>query len=191
MYFIARNNRIYNYIAHTSLRRCYGATLFAVSAFFIIGSYGAYFPLLAHIVLLQSERAILFNKVEELAQFDKSSQELNTSIESGKKKIDDYATVAGNREQGCHKRMLFVLDAVAKSELTLNTYGACKEKDKEWYIKNSAHFDITGSLQKIMSFLETIKKSRHMITLSQVTVTRVADDLFKMGCEVGLVTIKK
>lgn len=191
MYFIARNNAVYNYIAHTSLKRCYLATLFAVGAFFVVGIYFVYYPLLGHIVLLKSELLGLQNKSDEIAQLDKSGQELGAFVESGKKNIADAAVSPDKREEHCHKRMLFVLDTVAQLGLTLNAYGSCKEKDKEWYTKDSAHFDVVGPMQKVMSFLEAIKNSRFMITLSHVTITRAADDNFQMGCDVGLITVKK
>jgi hypothetical protein len=191
MYFIARNNAIYSYIAHTSLRRCYLATLFTVGAFFVIGTYFVYYPLLAHITLLKSEHVALQKKYDEIAQLDKSGQELAIVIEAGKKKIVESAIMPDKRAEECHKRMLFVLDAVAKSGLTLNAYGSCKEKNKEWYIKSSSHFDVAGSMQKIMAFLETIKNSRSMITVSHVAITRLADDAFQMGCDVGVITVNK
>ena len=191
MYFIARNNAIYNYIAHTRSRRRWMTTLLAVSAIFFIGIYCIYYPLLADSTLLQSERMTLQKKYDELVSLDKSGKELLTFIESGKKNIADRAVVSDKREEHCHKRMLFVLDAIAKSGLTLNAYGSCKEKDKVWYIKDSAHFDIIGPMQKLMTFLEIIKNSHSMITISQVIITRVADDTFQMGFDVGLITVKK
>jgi len=191
MYFIARNNVIYSYIAHTSLRRCYMVTLMAVCAFFVIGIYGIYYPLLAHIAILRSESMMLQKQSDEIAQFDKSGQEIVLLVESGKKNIADRAVDSHKREEHCHKRMLFVLDTITQLGLTLNAYDSCNMQDKEWYTKDSAHFDITGSMQKLMTFLETIKKSHSMITVSQVTITRSADDVFKMSCDVGLVTVKK
>lgn len=191
MYFIARNNAIYNYIAHTSLRRCYSSTLLAVSAFFIVGMYGVYYPLVAHIALLKSECTMLQKKIDEIQELDKSGKELLEGVESGKKNIADYATASDKRIEHCHKRMLFVLDTIAQSGLTLNAYGSCKEKDKVWYTKDSAHFDIVGPMQRLMTFLETMKNARTMISISQVTITRGADDTFQMSFDVGLVTVRK
>ena len=191
MYFIARNNAIYSYIAHTSLRRCYMVTLMAVCAFFVIGIYGIYYPLLAHIALLRSESMMLQKQSDEIAQIDKSGQEIVALVDSGKKNIADRAVASDKREEHCHKRMLFVLDTIAQLGLTLNAYDSCNMQDKEWYTKDSAHFDITGSMQKLMTFLETVKNSHSMITVSRVTITRAADDVFKMNFDIGLVIVKK
>jgi hypothetical protein len=191
MYFIARNNRVYNYIAHTSLQRCYMATFFCVGVFACLVFYCVYSPLLAHVTLLQSEQAMLQKQVDELAQMEKNNKELVTFVETGEKNIADHAVAAGNREEHCHKRMLFVMEAITKAGLVLSAYGACKEIDKDWYSKDSAHFDVVGSLQKLMTLLETIKNSRQMITVSHVALTRVADNSFHMSFDVGLVTVKK
>lgn len=191
MYFIARNNKIYNYIAHTSLTRCYLATLASVCAFFIIGLYGIYYPLSAHLALLESERASLQKKYDEIAQMEKNNKELHISVESNKKNIADHAMPVDKREELCHKRMLFIMDTIAQAGLTLSSYGSCKEKDKVWYVKDLAHFDVVGPMQKLMALLEIIKNSRHMITISQVMLTRVADNSFQMSFDAGLVTVKK
>jgi hypothetical protein len=191
MYFIARNNKIYNYIVHTSLKRCYLATLFFVGMFACVIFYCVYSPLLFHITLLQSEQAILQKKVDELAQMEKNNKELLTFVETGKKNIADHAVASDTREEHCHKRMLFVMEAITKSGLVLSAYGSCKENDKDWYVKDSAHFDVAGSLQKLMTLLETIKNSRQMITISHVVLTRVADNSFQMSFDVGLVVVKK
>jgi len=112
-------------------------------------------------------------------------------IEDNKKNISIYAFSDDKRQEHCHARMLFVLDTVAQLGLKLNAYGSCKEKDKKWYIKDSAHFDIVGSLEKIMTFLEAIKNSHKMITVSHATITRIDDTAFQISCNLGLITIKK
>jgi hypothetical protein len=191
MYFIARNNKIYNYIAHTSLQCCYLATLFFVTVFVCVVFYCVYSPLLSHITLLQSEQVMLQKKVDELAQFGKSNKEFTSFIETGKKTIADHAVASDMREEHCHKRMLFVMENITQAGLVLSAYGSCKEKDKYWYTKDSAHFDVVGSLQKLMTFLETVQKSRQMISISHVTLTRVNDNSFQMSFDVGLVVVKK
>jgi hypothetical protein len=163
----------------------------AMGAFFIIGIYGIYYPLITHIALLQSERVVLHKQCDEIAQLGKNDQELSAFIELGKKNIADRAIDPNMREEHCHKRMLFILDTITQLDLILNTYGSCKEKDKEWYTKDLAHFDISGSMQKLMTFLETVKKSSFAFTFSQATIKRISGDVFQMGFDVGLVVVKK
>lgn len=191
MYFIARNNAIYSYIAHTSLRRCYMATLVMICAIFVIGIYGIYYPLVAHIILLQSECTKLQKQCDEIAQCGERNRTLLMSVEASKKNITDRALDSTMKEEHCQKRMSSILDIITQLGLTLNAYGSCKEKDKEWYIKDLAHFDMSGSMQKLMTFLETIKKSSFMISMSQVIITRISDDAYQMSFDVGFITIKK
>lgn len=191
MYFIARNNMIYNYIAHTSLRRRYAATVVALCALLFVGMYVLYYPLLAHSALLRSECQMLQKKYDEIMQWDKNSYELSGIVASSKQNIGDHAISSDKREEQCHKKIVFVLDTIAQLHLQLITYGSYKEKDKKWYIKDSAHFDISGSLQKLLIFLETIKKSKMMITVSNVAIIRIVDDTFQMSFDLGLITIKK
>src|SRR3990172_8431868 len=159
MYFIPRNNSVYNYIAHTSSQRRYIATFFIVASLAGICFYGIYTPLSAHIILYKAESARLQKQYAEIGQADKSGQELLLLVETGKKNIAEHAMSADKREEQCHKSMQFILDTITKSGLTLTTYGSCKDKDKAWYTKDSAHCAMTGSLEKIISFLKTIKES--------------------------------
>ncbi|HLJ31758.1 MAG TPA: hypothetical protein VKU36_04930 [Candidatus Babeliales bacterium] len=191
MYFIPRNNKLYNYIAHANLRRCYIATLFFLTIFGAMVFYGIYSPLCSHITLLKAERTLLQKKVDDIAQMEKSNKELTPLIESHKKNITDHAVAIDKRDEHCYKRMMFIMDTIAQEGLTLSSYGSCKERDKSWHIKDSAHFDVVGSLEKLLLFLDKIKNARQMITISHVTLTRVADNSFQMSFDVGLVTVKK
>jgi|SRR4030095_4902956 len=191
MYFIARNNKIYNYIAHTSFTRRYLVTFGVMCVFFIGCFYVLYSPLVDHIITFTAERINLQKKYDDLMQMNKNGNDLSVLIEENKKNISIHALSDDKRHEDCHTKMLFVLDTVAQLGLKLNTYGSCKEKDKKWYIKDSAHFDIVGSLEKIMTFLETIKNSHKMITVSHATITRVDDTVFQISCNLGLITIKK
>ena len=95
------------------------------------------------------------------------------------------------KAEECSKRMQFVFDAVAKSGLALNSYGSCKEKDKNWYVKDSSHIQVVGSMEHILSFLKTIKDSDQMIKLSHLALTRVKENSFQLSCDVGIILVKK
>lgn len=191
MYFISRNNAIYNYIAHTDTKRRYIATLFVLIVFVVIGFYGLYRPLGAHISMYKMERARLQKQYEETADLEKSNKDLLTIIHTNKKNIDEYAIADDARHEVCSQRMQFVFDTVAQAGLTLTMYGSCKEKDKKWYVKDSAHCQMTGPLEKIISFLKTIKDSGQTITLSHLMISKIKDNMFQLSCDVGIVTVKK
>jgi len=191
MYFIPRNNAFYNYIAHTSSRRRYIATLFIVGFFVVISFYGIYAPLSSHILLYQAECLRLQKQYEEMNQLGKTSQELIRLTESNKKNILEHAIENAARDEHCNKHMNYVLNAIAQSGLTLAMYGSCKEKDKGWYAKDSAHFEVIGELEKIIFFLKKIQDSGRMITFSDVVITQTKDNFFQLAGDVGIAIIKK
>lgn len=191
MYFIVRNNKIYSYIAHTSSVRRYGATLGAVCFLYAVGMYLIYSPLVALNRVHATEQIMLQKQYDERRQIDRVLQELSASIELGKKNMSEDAIGADKRQEHCHQRMLFLLNTIAQQGMRLNGYGSCREKDKNWYTKDSARFDIAGTLQQLMTFLETINNAQKLMTISHVTITRGADDLFQMVFDCGLIAIKK
>lgn len=191
MYFIPRNNAIYNYIAHTDIKRRYSATLFVFAIAVTICFYGAYRPLIAHINLYKIERARLQKQCQESRDLEKSNKELFTIIETNKKNINEYVVSDDVRHAVCSQRMQFVFDTAVQAGLVLTGYVSSSEKDKKWYVKNSAHCQMTGSLEKLIAFLKVIKDSGQIITLSHLVITRVKDNLFQLSCDVGIITVKK
>lgn len=191
MYFIPRNNAFYNYIAHTDTKRRYIATLFLLVIFVVIGFYVLYKPLGGHISMYKMERARLQKQYEESVDLEKSNKDLLTIIHSNKKNIDEYAVADDVRHEVCSQRMQFVFDTVAQAGLTLTGYGSCKEKDKKWYVKDSAQCQMTGPLEKIISFLKAIKDSGQIIALSHLMISKIKDNMFQLSCDVGIVTVKK
>ena len=191
MYFIPRNNVFYNYIAHTNVKRRYAATLFLMFAAIFIYFYGIYKPLDAHIALCKAELKQMQQKYHESEKLKKSNGEINALIDNNKKNIEMYAIPDEKKESHCNERMQFVFDAIAKQGLILSSYSSCKEKDKKWYIKDSARCQITGPMEKILSFLKAIKDSQYMITISHIMLTRIKDNLFQLVCDVGIIAVKK
>jgi Tfp pilus assembly protein PilO len=190
MYFIPRNNIVYNYIAHTDAKRRYIATLFVFIAMIAAGFYGVYMPLKGHIVLSNAEKIGLQKQYEEVGGLENKSKELSLMIDTYKKNISVHAVAAAQKEEYCSGRMQYVFDTIKQSRLTLNSYGPCKEKDKKWYIKDSAPCQMTGAMEAILLFLKTIKESGYLITLSHLTVTRVKDNVFQLSCDVGIISVK-
>ena len=191
MYFIPRNNAIYNYIAHTNMQRRYIATLFVFALATATIFYGVYKPLESHLLLYKSELERLQQQSVEASLTDKNNKETTALIEATKQSIGEHVVEENKREEYCSQQMQFVFDAIAKQGLSLSAYGPCKEKDKKWYIKDSAHCQIVGSLEKVVSFLKVIKESEKMIRLSHLAITRVKDNEFQLSCDVGIITVKK
>jgi Tfp pilus assembly protein PilO len=191
MYFIPRNNAFYNYIAHTSVKRRYSATLFVLVAIGLIGFYGIYMPLAAHIMMYRTELANLKKQQQESDLLKKNNKELLERIDTNKKNISEHIIADDAKENYCSQRMQFVFDTITKAGLTLISYGSCKGKDKIWYAKDSAHLQAAGSMEQILSFLKTIKESEQMIALSHLGITRVKENIFQLSCDVGIILVKK
>jgi Tfp pilus assembly protein PilO len=191
MYFIPRNNAFYNYIAHTNVKRRYAATLFIMAGILLVGCYGIYKPLNAHIDVCRAELKQMQQKYQESEKLKKNNNEITLLIDTNKKNIKLYAVDNEKKEAYCSERMQFVFDTIAQLGLTLFSYNSCKEKDKKWYVKDSAHCQITGSLEKIVSFFKAIKESPHMIKISSFAITKIKDNLFQLSCDIGIITVKK
>jgi hypothetical protein len=189
MYFISRNNTIYNYIAHTDSKRRYIATLFVFTAALAAGFYGVYMPLKGHIVLSNAEKIGLQKQYEEVNGFENKSKELSLMIDTYKKNISAHAIAPDQKEEYCSKRMQYVFDTIKQSDLTLNSYGPCKEKDKKWYVKDSAPCQMTGAMEAVLLFLKTVKDSGYLITLSHLAITRVKDNVFQLSCDIGIIVV--
>jgi Tfp pilus assembly protein PilO len=189
MYFIPRNNAIYNYIAHTDTKRRYCATLFVVFGAIGIGVYGVYMPLESHIALYKAEKMQLQKQHEEIAIAEKNNKNVSDLIDAHKKNLRGYEVAQDQRIEHCNARMQFIFDTIAQLGLTLNAYGSCKEKDKTWYVKDSSHCQITGTLEKLISFLKAIKDAQQMITLSHVSITRVKENIFQLSCDIGVISV--
>lgn len=191
VYFIPRNNKFYNYIAHTDIKRCYLATLFVLGIIGIIGFYAIYKPLLAHIMLYKTELIHVQKQYEQGQQLEKSNSELSALIDTNKKNLATHIIPHAEQEEWCNKHMQFIFDLITQSHLTLKSYGPCTEKDKKWYIKDSAPYQVTGSLENILEFLKNIRESNKMIIASHVNVTRLQNNLFQLNCDMGIITVKK
>jgi len=191
MYFIPRNNAIYNYIAHTSSMRRYLATLFIVVFLALFFFYGISIPLNTYIAAYKAEIIRLQKQYEEMRLLGKSNKETLSLLDASKKNIGQHTVSDSDREKICSERMQWILDTIAQRGLILNSYGSCKEKDKKWYVKNSAHYQMTGSQEKILAFLKTIKEAQRLIALSHLSLRCIKDDQFQLNCDIGIITVKK
>jgi hypothetical protein len=60
----------------------------------------------------------------------------------------------------------------------------------QWYTKEMAHADFSGSLEHILTFLDTIKNSKKMISISRWSLVHTRDVLYAFNCDIGFVRIK-
>src|SRR5438477_9866281 len=190
MYFIPRNNKIYNYIAHTSVRNRYLCTGFFVASMTFVSLYFMQRFITVYSVLYSQELAILQKKYQEQERLERKNHQLVVVIDETKQDFQKNITTMQAQEY-FKKQLLFVLDIIKNAGLQLHSYGVQKEKNKNWYKKEIAHFDITGSYQQIVHFLENLKNSQKMIVVSQWSLVRVEKDIFHLRCDVEFVLINQ
>ena len=187
MYFIPRNNKIYNFIAHTQVKNRYLCT-----GFFIVLLLGmAYF--LHHFVttykeVYLQELAMLQKMQVDGQQLETKNKKLSALIETTKQEMQAQINTE-NVHDYLKKQVQFVLDTIHGTGLKLHSYGVQKEKNKNWYKKERAHFELSGNLKQILDFFETIQKSQKMIAINHWSLARMDDNTFKVECDVEFVVV--
>jgi Tfp pilus assembly protein PilO len=188
MYFIARNNKLYNYIAHTKPVRRY---IFSVLLFAGL-IFGYWFVSLYIIdgcgVVMTKEYGVLQQKYKEMQQADKKNSTLAATVTALKTDIMQFI-VQEKADDYFKKQLFFVLDSAQKMGLKINSYGVQKEKNGAWYKKEIAHLDVLGTLHNIMQFLESLRNSKKMVTIGNWTISAVDEKTFQMHGDIGLVMI--
>jgi|SRR5581483_1031730 len=188
MYFIPRNNKVYHYIAHMNKKNRYMyAGFFVVCTFFLI-SYFLQRLINVYHDLYAQELISLRKQYKDNTRIADKNKQLMNEIQKVKTEIQHHMIVDGSLY--IKQQLLFVLEAIKKISLQLNAYGIQKEKNGEWYIKERAHFDVTGSFTQLMAFFELLKKSERMIVVSQWSLAKVNENVFHMQCDIEFIVIK-
>jgi len=191
MFFLPRNNTLYNYIAHTKRNRRYGATIFFLIFFVMCSFYGIYKPLIAHISFYQTQSIQLKEQCKELEQLETSMQEYVSFIEKNKKEIDAIRASQENNQSHCYSKISQIVNVIADHGIILQSYSSCKEKVKDWYSNYSSQFAVVGSLPKLLACLESLEKNSSFFSISHIVFKRKEKDLFQMNFQIHFFVIKK
>jgi Tfp pilus assembly protein PilO len=188
MYFIARNNKVYSYIASKKRLHRYVFTVVIFAVFVFMAVCCIYYPLQSYNALLKQERDQLQKKYAEIRCIQEHNKNCEQSIEKAEKTVEQYAT-RGNNQSTIQEDLSFIIDSVQKVGLHLQSYSVVKVIDKEWYTKEIVHIDVTGTFEQCVSFIEYSKKSKQLISLSQLSID-CNGAVCKMNCDVACVAIK-
>jgi len=188
MYFIARNNKFYNYIAHTQPAHRYFFTGGLVICMVLTAGYFLHYTMNAYSIFLLREYGILQQKNNDLKLLEQKNTKLASAIDETKKDIAGMA-ISDNSNEFFKKQLIFVLETAQQSGLKINSYGTQKEKDAQWYKKETAHLDVSGSLQQLMTFLALIKNSQKMISSSRWSLLFVNENIFQLHCDIGFIFV--
>lgn len=188
MYFIARNNKLYNYIAHTKPIKRYIFSVLLLAGLIFGYLFVSMYIIDSYVMVMTQEYGVLQQKYKEMQQIEQKNNGLVAAITHLKNDTAQFI-VQEKSDEYFKKQLLFVLDNAQKMGLKINSYGVQKEKDGTWYKKEIAHLDVSGSLKEIMNFLESLHKARQMITIAQWTIVAIDDKIFQMHADIGLVMV--
>ncbi len=187
MYFISRNNSIYDFIAHTRVKNRYVCTGFFVVTI-LFGAYFLHCLVTTYKDIYLQEVALLQKMYRESQHLEKKNKDLIVMIDSTKNGMMSQVQHEKSHDF-IKKQVQFVLEALHNAELKLNSYGVQKEKNKNWYKKERAHFDVSGNLKQILDFFEKIQNSQKMITINQWSMTRIDENMLRLECDMEFVVV--
>lgn len=190
MYFIPRNNRLYNWAVKKSSLYLYTVT--ACVLLLLVGGwfYGMY-AWVEHIIdQRQQEVARMYEQCMKIKQSRMMCSSLEKNLTSLKEKMR-MQVIHETVQRGFHEYTLFVVQQARKAGLHLASYSSFSCKDGGWCVKNSAQFHFQGELERITSFLSALKKSKKMIECNDVVLTRVNNNQFLFAVNVNFSAIKR
>jgi len=124
-----------------------------------------------------------------MAELKEVSREQMSSVLNQEKRDDKAAEGKKSSDEFFKQQLLFVLDSARHAGLTIHSYGSQKEKNAQWYKKELAHFDLSGSREQIMAFLEKVKNSEKMISVSRWSLVHVSGTSYALNCDMGFVFV--
>jgi hypothetical protein len=191
MYFIPRNNTIYNYLAHTNKNRRYTATIFICIFLLVICFYGIYQPLTRSMIFYKNEYSQLKTQLQAFNELENSIQNYNALTKASTKRIIAHQKTSEQCHMQCRNHILKMVTLIAQHNLTLHTYSSCKETQKDWYNTYSAHFSIEATMSQLLTFIEILTDEFSMSRLSRFVLKQKDKDAFQADFEIAFLTIKK
>lgn len=188
MYFISRNNKFYQYVAHKKRVYRYLFTGIAVCVL-VVASYFLQHIIDMHDMLYAQELKSLRVMYAESKKMGISNDQLSIALDKAKKNSKAVGPQKDSHEF-FKDQLLFILESARQSGLIIESYGVHKEKSSQWYTKEMAHADFSGSLEQILTFLDTIKKSKKMISISRWSLACARDVSYMLNCDIGFIRIK-
>ena len=182
MYFIARTNKLYHFLAHVSVRRRYLYTSLLIIFISAVWFFLLYYPLMVYEQFYEQERIALQKKHEKehaLHAQIKSNISVNDDL---KKNIQTFRV---EEEDYFKAQTLWFMEIVQQQGLNLTSYVMKKEVDKKWYKKEQAHVVTIGTFNQILSFFEMIKNSQKMIIISHLLLDVAENSLFQVNFDIN------
>lgn len=187
MYFITRNNKIYNYIAHTKPRYRYYFTAFMV-CICIIAFYGTQQIIHTYSALYSQELLSLEQKYKNIHVIEKQNRKITAALEQAKQKRTTFKNNTSSYDF-FKEQLLFVLNTAQTSGLIINSYETSQEKDKTWFKKENAQCSFSGSLQHILHFLSSLKNAEKMISIPSWSLSYSHENTYTLQATMSFVFV--
>ena len=185
MLFVPRRGRVYRCALSVPERLRYVVTVAVMVTLVLIWLYGVHFPLKNSINHSSAEVNQLHKQLRQMQEVEREQSSLNQLVSSMHEKVNSYRS-SGDPSNDLQARLSFVLDAVHAAGLTLRGYTTRNAvANKGWYTKKKARLDFTGRLEQIMSFLNSMKNSRKMIRVKNVSLERTDENLFRASTDIS------
>jgi cell division protein FtsB len=187
MYFLSRTNVLYHYIAHVSPRRRYLYT--GVIFILLIGfSYSIYRCVVAYILVYEQELRTLEKKDEQEKAMLQNNNDLEQSIERLKQDVHAFRSLK-KEEEVFTELLFFVLDSARQSGLSVNSYTLQKNKNSTWRKKEKIHLVGSGELAQVIKFLQILKQSQKMITISTWSLMQSTKNMYTFAGGFSLMSV--
>ncbi len=166
----------------------YAYTGFFVISFIIISFYFIQRLITVYTTTYEQECIMLRKQYQDIERITQKNNQLSIMLNGIKKELQTHEQT-GSIHDYFKKRLFFVLKEIKQCNLKLHSYGVQKERNYNWYIKEKAHIDISGTFTHIMNFFETIHNARQMISVSQCTLTRLDDGDIRAQCTIEFILL--
>lgn len=189
MIFIPQNNAFYSWVVRLSPLYRYLITITIAGMIAGLWWYGVYGQIESSIDHYVKEISSLRKQINQIKRAEHSCVTLEQSIKSLKFDLQSYAQPC-DEQSYVQSRVLFVLDKAQKAGLTLDAYTIDKLMDKNWYRKQKAHFDFTGSVRQVVHFFHELELSGKMICCDTIYLTHQDRQTVAIRCDISFMSLK-
>ena len=184
MYFISKTSKIYHFFAHISPVRRYLYTALVLLGCIVGWIVIVYYPCLSYEAVYEKHYNIMQKTYADGIERASLYEREVTTNDALKNEMQSFISELDYHEY-CKEQSLWIMNVIKNNGLILVSYTVSKETEEKWYKKERVHYVIEGLFNNILSFIDTIKKSQKMITLSHCMITRLNDSRYQLSLEMS------
>jgi len=187
MYFLSRNNKLFDYIVHTQRQHRYWGTFLALLVI-VSSSYIVHYYCDVYIMMLEQEIQQLCDKNRQYKKIFAHNNELTHVIAHTKNDIQAYV-LAEKRDKLFQELFSFILEQARSVGVVVNSFTVQKMYDKNWYVKEKLHFVVTGTREKIVDFIKNSGRSGKMIAFSDWSLQQSENVQYTFSADISFLCV--